>query len=362
MSEIRKDPLTGRRVIIAPERAQRPKQIGSAAQTEPPQTCPFCPGNEASTPPESWADRQADSQPDQPGWSVRVVPNKYPAVIADNSDISATETDRSTGTGIHEVIVECAAHVANLAALDEHQFTRILRAYRNRLSIWLEDPRWRYGLIFKNHGARAGATFEHPHAQLVALPFVPTDVEKELASTRDFYQRSASCYYCSLIKRELNAHVRVITGNAAFIALCPAAPRFAFETWIVPRIHAPTFVDSDDASITALAKILRQVIAALNHLQANPPFNYFIQSPSLGKNERSRYHWQLRLLPQFSRAAGFEWATGLHINPVAPEDAARLLRDAAVGGLSFERTRQRAPSLADKSTSTRQSRKKLRTR
>ena len=330
MSEIRKDPLTGRRVIIAPERARRPKQIGSAANTDPLQACPFCPGNENSTPPESWADRPGDSHPDQPGWSVRVVPNKYPAVSADAAKPASQTTNRSSGAGVHEVIIECAAHVANLAALDECQFTKIFHAYRTRLRIWLKDPRWRYGLIFKNQGERAGATFEHPHAQLVALPFVPTDVENELASGREYYRRSASCYYCSLSESELHAQVRVVTCNAAFIALCPLAPRFAFETWILPRIHAPAFVESDDASIAALANILRQVIAALDRLHPNPPFNYFIQSPTLGENERTHYHWQLRLLPQLSRAAGFEWATGLHINPVAPEDAARLLRDAAI--------------------------------
>ncbi|MGZ8486840.1 MAG: galactose-1-phosphate uridylyltransferase [Candidatus Binatia bacterium] len=329
MSEFTKDPLTGRGVIIAPERGQRPNQFVPTSAAESAQPCPFCPGNERQTPPESWANRPADSPPDRPGWSIRVVPNKYPAVTADVIADGQT-ADRSAGAGIHEVIIETAAHVANLAALDEAQFSKIFRAYRGRLRAVREDRRWRFALIFKNQGERAGATLEHAHAQLLALPFVPADVEQELAGARDYHRRSASCYYCALIERELEAQVRVVTSSAAFIALCPAAPRFAFETWILPRVHGAAFEHADDSTIAALAKISRQAITALDHLQANPPFNYFIQSLPLADSERAHYHWQLRLLPQFSRAAGFEWGSGIHINPVAPEAAAQVLRDALI--------------------------------
>jgi UDPglucose--hexose-1-phosphate uridylyltransferase len=329
MSEFTKDPLTGRGVIIAPERGQRPNQFDPTSAAESAQPCPFCPGNERQTPPESWANRPADSPPDRPGWSIRVVPNKYPAVTADVIADGQT-ADRSAGAGIHEVIIETAAHVANLAALGEAQFSKIFRAYRGRLRAVREDRRWRFALIFKNQGERAGATLEHAHAQLLALPFVPADVEQELAGARDYHRRNASCYYCALIERELEAQVRVVTSSAAFIALCPAAPRFAFETWILPRVHGAAFEHADDSTIAALAKISRQAITALDHLQANPPFNYFIQSLPLADSERAHYHWQLRLLPQFSRAAGFEWGSGIHINPVAPEAAAQVLRDALI--------------------------------
>ena len=330
MSEIRKDPLTGRTVIIAPERATRPKQLGSAAHADPLQDCPFCPGNENLTPPESWANRATDSQPNQPGWSVRIVPNKYPAVTIGDANGERRATVGSTVAGVHEVIIESPAHVTNLAALDEQQFTRIFHAYRERLRAWSEDPRWRYRLIFKNQGARAGATFDHAHAQLIALPFIPADVEQELASARAHYRRDGRCYYCELVARELKAPARVVTSSAEFIALCPTAPRFAFETWILPRIHAAAFEETDQAKIAALAKILRHVIIALDRLQADQPFNYFLQSLSLDESEQAHYHWQLRLLPQFSRAAGFEWGSGMHINPVAPEDAARMLRNATI--------------------------------
>lgn len=317
MAEIRRDPLTGRAVILAPERAQRPRQLGVATvDTDRTQPCPFCPGNEHLTPPESWSNRPPDSTPDHAGWSVRVVPNKYPAVTG--------------AAGVHEVIIESAAHVTNLAVLNAEQITRIFQAYRERLRFWRADRRWRYAMIFKNQGERAGATFEHAHAQLVALPFVPADVANEISRAREYHQHGQQCYGCALIERELQAQARMIIRNQAFIALCPSAPRFAFETWIVPRIHAAAFEQATDSMIADLAEISRQMIVALDRLQPNPPFNYYIQSPALNERDSARYHWQLRILPQFYRAAGFEWGSGMHINPVTPEDAARALRDALV--------------------------------
>jgi len=233
-------------------------------------------------------------------------------------------------TGVHEVIIETPAHISNLALLDNRQVIRILQAYRARMRRWRGEPRWRFRLLFKNQGERAGATFEHTHAQLVALPFVPDDVAMELANASAYYRRNANCYYCAMIECELQLRARIVANNTEIIALCPAAPRFAFETWLLPRIHAAAFEESDDDTIAALAKILHRVVIALDRLQANPPFNYYIQSLSLDDSEQAHFHWQLRILPQFSRAAGFEWGSGLHINPVAPEDAARMLRDAAI--------------------------------
>lgn len=314
MAEIRKDPLTGRAVIIAPERARRPKQFNAGAT--PVEACPFCPGNETATPPESWADRPANSRADQPGWSVRVVPNKYPAV--------------SAATGVHEVIVECATHVGNLALLDQPQFSKIFHAYRARLRAISADGRWPYGMIFKNQGERAGATFEHAHGQLIALPSIPADVATEMSAAREFHRRESSCYYCANIERELQAQVRIVASDETFVALSPAAPRFAFETWILPRLHACSFEATSDALIDEMAIITRRIIQALDRIEPNPPFNYFIQAPAISAKDQASYHWQLRLLPQISRAAGFEWGSGMHINPVAPEQAARMLRDALI--------------------------------
>lgn len=247
---------------------------------------------------------------------MRVVPNKYPAVSADH--------------GVHEVIVESAAHIGNLAKLDQLQFGKIFHAYRERLRTIGAGGRWPYRLIFKNQGERAGATFEHAHGQLIALPSIPADVASELSAAREHHQHQSHCYYCATIEQELQAKARIVASDDAFVALCPAAPRFAFETWILPRLHASSFDTADDTTIDGLARMARRVIGALDRIEPNPPFNYFIQAPTVTAEEQRSYHWQLRLLPQFSRAAGFEWGAGMHINPVAPEDAARMLRDALV--------------------------------
>lgn len=327
MSEFRKDPLTGLGVIIAPERAQRPSQFGHAGASAP---CPFCPGNEALTTAETWADRPHDSPANGPGWSVRVVSNKYPAVTTSGAAANGATEAIMTGEGIHEVIVESAAHGTHPAALDERQCDKIFHAYRQRLRHWRAHRRWRYGLIFKNHGERAGASFEHSHAQLVVLPFVPAAVENELSQARAYHERAAGCYYCAMIASELDLRARVVASDGEFVAICPAAPRFAFETWILPRAHAPAFEDSNDARLAALGKILRRVLGALDRLHGNPAFNYSIQSQPWDDSQIGYYHWQLRLLPQLAGAGGFEWSSGIHINPVPPEAAARQLRDALV--------------------------------
>ena len=284
-----------------------------------------------------------------------MVPNKYPAVTADNGEADGQNTDRLAGAGIHEVIIENAAHVANLAALDEAQFSKIFRAYRGRLRAVREDRRWRFALIFKNQGERAGATLEHAHAQLLALPFVPADVEKELAGARDYHRRSASCYYCALIEREQQAQVRVVTSSAAFIALCPAAPRFAFETWILPRVHAVAFEQADDSIIAALAKISLQVIAALDRLHANPPFNYFIHSLPLADSEQRPLSLAVALATAVFSSCRIRMGFGdSYQSRGAGSGGAGITRRA---DLSLERSRRRALAVADTTAPRRQSRK-----
>lgn len=329
MAEFRKDPVTGRWVIIAAERAQRPRQLGAAnnpAQAEP---CPFCAGNEALTPPEVWASRAPNSQANQPGWRVRVVPNKYPAL--ESGGLWQGENDNfyrsQPGLGVHEVIVECPDHVTNMAELGDDQVTDILRAYRGRLSALSSDPRWRYFIIYKNQGDRAGATFEHLHSQLVALPSVPREALDEIAGAQAHFAESGRCIYCEIIERELLDGKRIIFAHDKFIALCPFAPRFAYETWLLPKAHGAVFAESSEQEIIECAHALRETIRRLNRALDNPPFNYFIHSLPMAEAAVHHYHWQLKIMPQLARAAGFEWGTGAHINSIAPEAAAKLLRD-----------------------------------
>jgi UDPglucose--hexose-1-phosphate uridylyltransferase len=332
MSEFRKDPVTGRSVIIASERDKRPRQLGDRNHLARSELCPFCAGNEAMTPPEVWAQRKLNTQPNTPGWRVRVVPNKYPAL-----QNRGTWTGRHdgiyelrNGLGVHEVIIESPDHLVDVGMLSEEQFANILRAYRDRMRDLQRDARWDYLLLYKNQGNLAGATLEHIHSQLVALPDVPKQVIAELSGAKMHHELTGRCIYCDIVQRELQQGERLISASESFVALCPFAPRFAYETWILPKNHQAAFVESSGPDILALASTLRHVITRVNHALESPPFNYFIHSMPVHENASAHFHWHIEILPQLARAAGFEWGSGAHMNSVAPEDAARLLRDRAL--------------------------------
>lgn len=332
MSEFRQDPVTGRSVIIASERSKRPGQIrvnGAPAHSAP---CPFCPGNEAMTPPEIFAQREKQTRANSPGWQIRVVPNKYPALKGSGAWTAKEQgIYRSmNGLGAHEVIIESSEHLVNVGMLSEEQLTNVLCVYRERMRALGNDPRWRYLLLYKNQGERAGATLEHVHSQLIALPTVPREASDELDSAKSYFATNARCIYCEMLEREVERGVRLVSNLERFAALCPFAPRFAYETWILPTNHAAVFEESSDKDIAALAQILRSVIARLNRALDQPPFNYVIHSMPPLNSEITSYHWHLEILPRLSQAAGFEWGSGCFMNSVAPEDAARSLRDAAL--------------------------------
>ena len=332
MPELRKNPITGRWVIIAAEREKRPRQFDRTREATGLEPCPFCAGSEAMTPPEVMAYRDSASPPNSLGWSLRVVPNKYPALIDSNASSFAPDLvfESRHAIGVHEVIIESPEHVVNMNALGVEQITRILRAYRERMLALRKDPRWRYILIYKNYGDRAGATLEHVHSQLIALPTVPEQVIVELSGAQKYYDSTGRCIYCEMIEQELRKRERLILDSAQFMALCPFASRFSYETWILPKHHMAAFEQSSEQDISSLAHALRAIIAKLNHTLDNPPFNYLIHSIPPQESKHNYYHWHIEILPQVARAAGFEWGTGMHINSVAPEDAARLLRETAL--------------------------------
>ena len=330
MSEFRKDPITGCWVIIAPARAQRPRQLGASTPSAQGEPCPFCAGNETMTPPEVWAARHNPSVENGPGWTVRVVPNKYPALATDSEGKDSDDNfyESHAGLGAHEVIIESPSHDVSLASLSENQFAHIVQAYRARMRALSQDRRWRYALLYKNQGDRAGATLEHIHSQLIALPAMPKAALEESNGTKAHYQTTGRCIYCEIIEREEQGRERMIFEHENFVALCPFASRFAYETWILPKAHRAVFADSSAETIGDFARALRETITRLNRALGDAPFNYFIHSMPMDETATHHYHWQLKLLPQLSRAGGFEWGTGAHINSIAPEDAARLLRDA----------------------------------
>lgn len=332
MPELRKDPVTGRWVIISTDRRQRPNDFRiEQASLIGAQHCPFCAGHEEMTPPEVLAFRNG-SRPNGPGWDVRVVPNKFPALqVEGNLDREGEGLfDRMNGIGAHEVIIESPDHAKELAALSEPEIERVLWAFRERIVDLKRDIRFRYILVFKNHGAAAGATLEHSHSQLIALPIVPDFVREELDGARRHYKAKERCVFCDIIRQEVSAGRRIIQENADVVALAPYAPRFAFETWLLPRVHGARFEDAPRQVYESLARMLKSVLTRMNRTLESPPYNLVIHNSPFSEQTPDLYHWHVELLPKLTRTAGFECGTGFYINPTPPEEAAQVLRDVKV--------------------------------
>jgi len=330
MPEFRKDPVVDRWVIISAQRSKRPQPPRVTSTNTVAEPCPFCIGNEWMTPPEISAVREPSTRADSPGWRVRVVPNKYPAVIG-TGDLCSRISDLYTatnGVGAHEVIIENPSHCINMWELNEGQFETVLRVYRERMAELQKDIRWHHILLFKNQGGAAGATVAHVHSQLIALPMVPREVNDEWRAVNAHYNRHQRCLYCELIEKELILQSRVIVENNRFLVCCPFAPRFPFETWILPRKHEPFFAKVSDTDLTQLACSLRETLCRLKAAVDHPSFNYVLHSAPLQEKQSEQYHWHLEILPRMTGVAGFEWGSGFYINTVAPEEAAQVLRGA----------------------------------
>jgi UDPglucose--hexose-1-phosphate uridylyltransferase len=332
MPQLRKDPVIGRWVIISTERAKRPQYSGTRRDAPRGAPCPFCSGNEEMTPPEILAYRPDGSKTDKPGWTLRVVPNKYPALMIEG-DLDRRGDgvyDLMNGLGAHEVIIETPQHEINMGMLSEKQFEDILWAYRDRILDLRQDQRFRYILIFKNQGSEAGATLEHTHSQLIALPIVPRNVLEELIGAQEYYKYKERCIYCDIIRQEMEDRSRVVCENENFLVVCPFAPRFPFETWILPKKHSPFFEHASKQEYLNLSRSLRESLVRLNRALNNPPFNYIIHSNPLQDEKNGHYHWHVEIMPKLTQVAGSEWGSGFYINPVTPEDAALSLREIAV--------------------------------
>ncbi len=333
MPELRKDPITGRWVIISTERRKRPSDFRvEQALPAGPEYCPFCPGHEEMTPPEIVAQRPHGGAPNSPGWELRIVPNKFPALQVEGTLDRRGDGmfDRMNGIGAHEVIIETPLHDAVLANQPEAAIERVLAAFRDRIIDLKRDVRFRYILIFKNRGAGAGATLEHPHSQLIALPIVPALVQEEVDGARRHYEAKERCVFCDVVRQELGTGTRVIAESAEMVALAPYAPRFPFETWLLPRRHGARFEEASPQEYAGLARMLRNVLQRMNRMLESPAYNLVIHSVPLVEPRTDFYHWHVELMPRLTKVAGFEWGTGFYINPTPPEEAAGVLRSARV--------------------------------
>jgi UDPglucose--hexose-1-phosphate uridylyltransferase len=327
MPELRKDPVVERWVIIATERARRPMDF--APETGAPQgreSCPFCPGREDRTPPEVFRSGGSDDGP----WTVRVVPNKFPALHVDGEVHAVGEGiyDRMDGVGAHEVIIETPDHFAGLGTLPPAHVGEIMVAYRERLIALRKDPRLEYVLIFKNHGVAAGGSIEHPHSQLIATPILPELVAEELEGAVRYFRMKERCVWCDIVRQERRDRERLVLEEEGFVAVAPYASRFPYEICILPTAHRASFEAISPDEVDALARLLREVVARLGRLFGDPPYNFALHTAPLREADPEHFHWHLEIMPKLTRLAGFELGTGFFINPTPPEDAARFLRQA----------------------------------
>ena len=332
MPELRKDPIIGRWVIISTERGKRPTDFASVPPAKSSSFCPFCVGNETKTPPEVYALREPGTQRDTPGWRVRVVSNKFPALQIEGELNRQGEGiyDKMNGIGAHEVIIETPDHDKTLSDLNEDTMADVLGTWKERILDLKRDKRFKYIVVFKNHGEAAGASLEHSHTQLVAMPIIPKRVVEEIDGSRKYYDFKERCIYCDIVSQEINDDVRVVTSNETFLAIEPFAARFPFETWILPKAHKPAFEEIERTEIVHLARILKEILMKINTALNSPPYNFILHTLPLQGDNRNWYHWHLEIMPKLTKVAGFEWGSGFYINPTAPEEAARYLREIQV--------------------------------
>jgi UDPglucose--hexose-1-phosphate uridylyltransferase len=328
MPELRKDPITGRWVIIAENRAGRPDEFDVSREGASAERCAFCEGNESQTPGEVFAWRTGGSKADGPGWQVRVVPNQYPALLPNEPPARVDDALFSTmaGVGVHELIVESPRHVHSTSDLSVDEVREVLDAYRLRLLEHKRDPRLVYGMIFKNVGQAAGASLYHTHSQLIVTPILPVLVEEEMLGAARFHQEHARCVYCAMVEEELSMQGRVVHETRTSVAFCPFAGRHPHETWILPRAHVSHFEDITPETLADVATALHEVIRQIEHVLDRPAYNYIIHTAPLNVPPLTYYHWHIEIIPRRSRIAGFEWGTGFYINHTPPEVAAARMK------------------------------------
>lgn len=323
MAELRQDPITREWVNVAPERGRRPSDFARATSDAPDESsneCPFCPGHEHASEATLYRFPVDEHMP----WSVRVVPNKFPAFSGKGAPIRHKHgMYRSVpAVGAHEVVIETAQHNVKPADLSKKQLLLVLQAYRARYLAIRKDVRIRYVLIFGNHGAAAGASIRHAHSQIIGTPVLPQYARAKIEGVAAYEAKLGRCVYCDIVEQELDEGERIVNANASFISFAPYASRHAFETWIVPLRRNAHFVEADERELADLAAIFKDTLLRLDRALGDPPYNFVL----LTTDVTQQFHWHIEIVPRLHVAAGFELGTRIFINSIAPETAAAELR------------------------------------
>ncbi|MCD4689159.1 MAG: galactose-1-phosphate uridylyltransferase [Desulfuromonadaceae bacterium] len=340
MSEMRWDPMQNIWVAVADRRGRGPQDFFMERQKLTTTACPFCYGQESKTPAEIFALRPDGSPPNQPGWRVRVVPNKYPmlGIEGDLAHRGEGLYDAMNGIGAHEVIIETPDHERSTADLSATELTDVLHAVQTRLIDLRRDHRFRYILPFKSHGLEAGATIPHSYTQILALPIIPPEVRTSLKASKNYFALKDRCLLCDILAQEIADGRRIVRNDGEFLAFAPYAARRPFEIMIAPQQHGHDFAQLDHGGLTRLAETLGDLLRRQRQVLRDPAYNFVLYSappphrrpgkPHFWTSLVYDYHWHIELAPRLARPIGLEWGSGFYCNPTAPEEAAAFLRHA----------------------------------
>ena len=325
MSVLRKDPFGPAWVLILPERGLERSDFGRVERGDDPS--PFAPGGEGLLPPEIQALRPSASSANGPEWRARVIPAPGSAFGAQGGDEHGTGVFRwRHASGREELVIEHPDPAMRMAAMSLDHLTDVLRLYRDRVAHHSRAPDVQHVQVTRTTGRAAGALIDHPHGRVLAVPVPNRWVEEERAAARAHHEATGRCLFCDVLAADLEERERVVSSNAAFVAVEPYAAKVPFETWIVPRSHQSAFAGVAANELPLLAEMLRSLMRAIDDALDTPPINMILHTlPTEGDGA---YHWHLEVLPRLTRQSGLDWATGTYVNPTPPEDAARFLREA----------------------------------
>lgn len=328
MSQFRQNPISKHWVLIAPNRAKRPEDFGALPATDAnlPEVdphCAFCPGNEG-------LNREIARFPDNKNWQVRIIPNKFESLSHIPLSQKREFYVNRAGSGDHEVVLT-RKHNEPIALQSMQTVELSMRVFRQRILDLKREQHLAYVQLFHNHGRDGGASLVHPHYQLMATPMVPPGLHDELSGCWHYFQTEHSCIYCDIMKEERVQQQRVIFETEHFMAFTPYASRNPFETWVLPKRHTARFEDSSDEELEQLAYVMKVILGQMYVKLNNPALNFYLHSMPFPQSkhllhEEKAYHWHMTIFTRLTIWAGFEYGTGIPVNPVTPEDAAAFLR------------------------------------
>ena len=332
MIELRRNPILSDWVIINDNREVEYLTNNKQDSDTKESLCPFCAGKEHLTPNTILSlDKNGNVTNDIKKWDIRVIPNNKP-ILTIESNLNRRGDgiyDKMNGAGAHEIIIETSDHKKHIQDFSIKELSSVFDVLQQRINDLKRDSRFEYILAFKNQGLHAGETLTHSHSQLVAMPIIPKLIKSEMDISKKYYDYKERCLFCDIIDQEITSAVRIVTETDNFVAFVPFASRYPFETWILPKYHAMDFCNINDrANKDDLAAIYISVIRRLYKVLDNPSYNVVMHLLPLKNSFLPYYHWHIEIVPKITKFTGFEFGTGMYVNPTIPEETAKYLREA----------------------------------